>query len=169
MYSLYIYLKKSNDFIQKILSFIVGTTLTVMVLLIFLQVIFRYVLQLPLSWAEELAQYVFSWLIFSGATIAYRENKHISVELLTDAISNTTTKKILACIINFFVLFFLFIVVFYALPIALQLIQFDKVAVSMPSLKMGYIYLIIPISSIFSILMVLENILKIFISEEGSL
>lgn len=167
MHSIFLYLKKSNTFIQKILEFIVGITLITMVLLIFAQVIFRYVLQLPLSWAEELTQYVFSWLIFAGAAIAYRENKHISVELLATSITNKTIKKILSCIVHLFLLFFLFIIVFYSLPISLQLIQLNKVAVSMPALKMGYVYLIIPISSIISIFMVLENLMKIFLPEEG--
>lgn len=45
-----------------------------MVTAVFLQVIFRYVLKLPLSWSEELARYTFQWTTFLGASVALRYN-----------------------------------------------------------------------------------------------
>ncbi|MEJ2134846.1 MAG: TRAP transporter small permease subunit [Desulfofustis sp.] len=48
---------------------LVGSTL-VMVISILLQVFFRYVMNAPLYWSEEIARYAFVWLVFIGAAIA---------------------------------------------------------------------------------------------------
>jgi len=45
-----------------------------MVTAVFMQIIFRYLLQLPLSWSEELARYAFMWTTFLGASVALRYN-----------------------------------------------------------------------------------------------
>lgn len=157
-----------NSFFQKILDAVAGFTLCSMVLLIFIQVIFRYLLKHPLSWSEELAQYIFSWLIFAGSAVAYRENKHVNVDLAVQSLKNIALRRACICIGHLLVLYFLLVVVWYSYPISVQLIKLNKIAVSMPGLKLGYVYLIIPFSSALSILMVLENILKIFMVKEAS-
>lgn len=60
------------------------TGLSVMVFLIFYQVVSRYFLSDSLSWTEELARYIHIWLVWLGASFAVRENKHIKVEMFKD-------------------------------------------------------------------------------------
>lgn len=48
----------------------------------FIQVVFRYGLESSLSWSEELARYVFVWIIFIGTSVATRRRQHIFVEVL---------------------------------------------------------------------------------------
>jgi len=55
---------------------------SVMVVAVFLQVIFRYVLHLSLSWSEELARYAFTWLAMLGAAVAMRRRSHFVLEVL---------------------------------------------------------------------------------------
>ncbi|HWR40654.1 MAG TPA: TRAP transporter large permease subunit [Patescibacteria group bacterium] len=52
-----------------------------MVMAVFMQVIFRYVLKMPLSWSEELARYAFMWTTFLGASVALRQNSLPSITL----------------------------------------------------------------------------------------
>ena len=52
-----------------------------MVTAVFMQVIFRYVLLLPLSWSEELARYTFMWTTFLGASVALRLNSLPNITL----------------------------------------------------------------------------------------
>ncbi len=65
------------------------------------------------------------------------------------------------------ILYFLFLIVYYAYPISVQLIRLNKFASSMPFLKTGIVYLIKPIASLISMSMVLERILALFIQKEG--
>jgi len=61
--------------------------LAVMVVVVFVQVIFRFFIQLPLSWSEEVARYVFVWIIWMGAATAVRERGHPGMDILTRSFS----------------------------------------------------------------------------------
>ncbi len=52
-----------------------------MVASVFGQVIFRYILKMPLSWSEELARFTFQWTTFLGASVAMRYNSLPSITL----------------------------------------------------------------------------------------
>jgi TRAP-type C4-dicarboxylate transport system permease small subunit len=54
----------------------------IMVVAVFLQVIFRYVIHFSLSWSEELARYTFTWLAMLGAAVAVRRHAHFTLEVL---------------------------------------------------------------------------------------
>lgn len=69
------YLNKLEDYLGIILVFGLAFLLAI-------QVIFRYVFSHPLGWTEELARYVFIWMIFVGAVIVSREREHVRIELL---------------------------------------------------------------------------------------
>ena len=54
-------LKKFNENLEAIPLILLTVVMTV---LIFVQVIMRYVLQSSLSWSEELARYLFIWMAY---------------------------------------------------------------------------------------------------------
>ncbi len=51
--------------------------------IVILEVIFRYLLNHSLFWAEELARYILVWLTFLGATAAYHRKAHPGIDILT--------------------------------------------------------------------------------------
>jgi len=61
-------------------------SLAVMTLLVFVQVIMRYVFSNSLSWSEEVARYIFLWLSWVGASYAVRERAHFRVEIVINRI-----------------------------------------------------------------------------------
>ena len=61
-----------------LLAAIFGAT----ILIVAAQVIFRYVFNNSLTWVEELARYLFIWMIFLGAALALRDETHIRIDLL---------------------------------------------------------------------------------------
>jgi TRAP-type C4-dicarboxylate transport system permease small subunit len=54
---------------------------------VFVQVIFRFFIQQPLSWSEEVARYVFVWIIWMGAAVVVKQGGHPSMDLLTKSFS----------------------------------------------------------------------------------
>ena len=52
----------------------------IMTTLVFVQVIMRYVFKNSLSWSEELARYVFIWLIYLGISYGAKMRKHIKID-----------------------------------------------------------------------------------------
>lgn len=149
-----------NDKMSKILEVLVTLLMAGMVVFIVMQVFFRYVLESPLSWSEELASYLFSGVFFFGAVLLYRESRHINMSLFVDSIKNNVLKQVIVIIAHLFSFIFLVIVVYYSYPMAMQIVEFGVVSSSMEWLKMGYVFMIVPTASLLSIFMLLEVILK---------
>lgn len=54
--------------------------MSLMTIIIFIQVIMRYVMDNSLVWSEELARYLFIWLIYIGISYGAKIMKHIKIE-----------------------------------------------------------------------------------------
>jgi TRAP-type C4-dicarboxylate transport system permease small subunit len=55
-----------------------------MVLVTFLQVFMRYVVNHSLVWTEEMGRYLFVWISWIGISIGERKGEHIKITMLTD-------------------------------------------------------------------------------------
>lgn len=67
---------------DRLVEGLMGLALAIMVVLVFGNVILRYVFNTGLPWGEEIARLMFVWMIFLGAILALRRNAHIGVEML---------------------------------------------------------------------------------------
>ncbi len=61
-------------------------TMAAMTILVFVQVVMRYVFSNSLSWSEELARFTFLWLSWIGASYAVKERSHFRVEMFANMI-----------------------------------------------------------------------------------
>lgn len=52
------------------------------VIIVSAQIVTRFVLKTPLPWSEELARYMFIWLVWVGAAFATKERKHIRIDVV---------------------------------------------------------------------------------------
>lgn len=57
-----------------------------MVILVFGNVVARYVFNSSLIWIEELSQYLMVWVTFLGAGLAFTQGRHVAVEFLQDVV-----------------------------------------------------------------------------------
>ena len=149
-----------NDKITKLLNWFMIILMSLMVAFIFAQVIFRYVLEKPLSWSEELSGYLFSCVFFFGAVLLYRESRHINMSIVVDSIKNRFFRQLMVVIAHLFSFFFLAVVVYYSYPMAKQILEFEVISPSMEWLKIGYVFFIVPAASFLSLFVLLEVILK---------
>lgn len=68
--------------------------LATMVVVVFTQVIFRFILQQPLSWSEEVARYVFVGIIWMGAAVLVKDDGHPGMDLLTRILPSSWQRAI---------------------------------------------------------------------------
>ncbi|TLI96426.1 TRAP transporter small permease [Escherichia sp. E4385] len=80
-------LKKLNDFFYAFMDFILVACMVVMFLLIFINVMMRFIFNDSIDIAEELPRFLFVWMTFIGAVIALREKTHINVNIITARLS----------------------------------------------------------------------------------
>jgi len=66
---------------------LIAVLLTVMILLAFLQIVLRNFFSTGIDWGDSLVRYLVVWVGFIGAAIAVRENKHITIDILSRWIS----------------------------------------------------------------------------------
>jgi len=72
---------------EKLEEYFLVVTMAAMVLIIFLQIIMRYVFNNSLTWSEEITRYIFLWQIWVGVSFAVKSSKHIRVDIIKDFLS----------------------------------------------------------------------------------
>lgn len=90
--------------------------LILMTVLLFIQVVFRFLLHLPLAWTEEISLYSMVWLCYFGASLAIRNRAHLRVEILMVFLTKRHS-KVLDIIAD--VLFLIFAVVILVISMKL--------------------------------------------------
>ncbi|PKR87319.1 TRAP transporter small permease [Pleomorphomonas diazotrophica] len=68
--------------LERILEYTMAALLAVMVIMVFGNVVLRYLFGSGIASAEEISRLMFVWLVFLGATLALRQHKHLGLELL---------------------------------------------------------------------------------------
>ena len=125
-----------------------------MTIVILLQVFFRYVLGNALTWSEEVARFMMIWMTFLIAPVAYRHGINVSLDFFASMIIGRA-KDIMSIILNLLII--LFLVIFFVESFGL-IERGLKLKASTLSIKMAYIYLILPISFFLMFLMAIELI-----------
>ncbi len=80
---------------DKLLAFITASAMAAIVLVVFVNVAMRYILNTGLTWSEEVAVNLFVWVIFLGAILAGLEGLHIKVDMLTSKLPKKMQKVFL--------------------------------------------------------------------------
>jgi len=102
------------DFADRITKIMVVLLLAALVGIITWEVICRYVLKIPMVWAEQLASYTMVWLAFMSAAIALRQGAHIGMTLLSSRFSGWV-KKLVTNLSHLLILFFLVFLVWWGI------------------------------------------------------
>lgn len=90
---------------------IVAIALSLMVLMVFFNACARYLFNVAFNASEELARYLFIWVIFLGGIEAYRREAYVRITILADALGGEKGRWIMAFakIIEIIIIIFLFI------------------------------------------------------------
>lgn len=65
---------------DRCLEALVGLMMAAIVLIMGTQVVARYVFTNPFVWAEEIAAYLFIWIVFLGSGLAFQRRAHIALD-----------------------------------------------------------------------------------------
>lgn len=110
--------------------------LSLMAILVFANVVLRYVFNSGITWSEELSRYLFIWLIFLGAIAALKDNQHLGVDMIVKKLS-PGLRKIAFLLSNGVVLYILWLVFEGSWKITLLNVNADSPALGIP---MSYVF-----------------------------
>jgi TRAP-type C4-dicarboxylate transport system permease small subunit len=68
--------------------------LAVLVFLVFLQVVMRFCFRMSLTWSEEIARFLFLWLVWLGAAYAAKRQAHLKIEAFIQKLSSKNRENI---------------------------------------------------------------------------
>jgi len=75
-------MKSFDKYLTHTMNTIIVVALAMMVVMVFSNVVLRYVFNSGITASEELARFCFLWLIFVGSVVAMRERGHLGVDSL---------------------------------------------------------------------------------------
>lgn len=118
---------------QKVLIVMaMGTTVIVSI-----EVLIRFFINASITWSSELAQFLLSWLIFIGASLAYKRSELVAITCF----SNMYPKKVQNVVrltVDAIILLFLLIVICYGGKHLITVMKFDQVS---PGLKIHIVWM----------------------------
>ena len=132
-------LKWLDDHLEESFIFV---SLSAMSIIIALQVLMRYVFQASLSWSEEVARYLFIWLIYVGISYGVKKNAHVAVTAL-DLVLSDKVKHLMKVLSAVIFLVFSTIVVFYGWQVCAKIMRLGQAAPG-TGLEMWIVYLAAP-------------------------
>jgi TRAP-type transport system small permease protein len=134
--------KVMAGFVRSI-EIVIGIMLSVILIVAMGEVVSRYLLGHSLVWVVELSRFLFVWLSFLAAAVAFHHRLHFRVVLLLRAIPERLHPW-LELLIDFISFTFALVVLVQSLPIIARTSVQRSPAMLIP---MSYIYLIVPITA----------------------
>ncbi|MDR0577250.1 MAG: TRAP transporter small permease [Candidatus Accumulibacter sp.] len=145
--------------VRSVLYWFSFVAMMIMLITIFMQVITRYGFGYTAQWSEEVARYLFVYVVFLGSALIMGESGHLAVEFLPNHFKGTLVGKLLAA---------LSLICGY-LFVAILLTQGTKMTKTMTfqtspgmEISMSYIYAVIPISAVLMLLYLIRDTLRLF-------
>ena len=157
-------IQKAWQILDRLIAVVTSLCLGGMTIIIFAQVIFRYILKSPLSWSEESARYLFVWVSFIGSVVAARQGQHIGVELLVKRFPGQI-RRFVQILAHLATAGFFAVVLYAVIEMWPKLMSQTTSALKLP---MGYPYLGLAIGCALMIVFYLtEALLQLVKPEEG--
>ena len=152
-------MKKLNYILSKFEDVTCSLGLLGATLLMFLNVIMRYLFSSGLPWSEELVRYTIIWVTFIGIAMCARKGMHVAIDLFL-SLMNKKMGFILLIIINITSIFFCTLMTLYSIKLVWQISDSSQLS---PSLGIPFylIYLCMPLGFGLSVLRFTQNTLNI--------
>ena len=84
----------AKTFFSNLDAVICGTTLTLYVILVNVNVVFRYFLNSPIKWTDEVVTSLFVWTVFMGSAYAHRRHAHLGVDIVVNLVKGRSRQTI---------------------------------------------------------------------------
>ena len=161
-------LEKFNTFFLRVGRPLAWIAILLMVIVIIIQVFFRYVLNNALPWPDELARFLMLWMTGLIAPSAYRWGGFVSIDLL---------ERFLPKLVSTFLTLFLLILSLFVLVIGFELglkhinvgwifnsssikIPFHLIGGKAEPIKLAWMYMSLPVGIVFLISVNIELIFR---------
>ncbi len=150
-------LKSVNGVLETCFKTVAGACLGTLIVVVFIDVLFRQVINNPLLWPSEIATLVFVWSVICGAAVSARRRAHFVVDVLPQTISPHALTVVKLVVVGFGFLFAIVVCV-YGIDMAMAGI---KRFTPMKGYPMIYHFTAFPVGGAAIFLFTFEHLLEI--------
>jgi C4-dicarboxylate transporter DctQ subunit len=158
-------LQKLDKILTTVEEFIMVAGLFSASIILFVNIVLRYVFLAGLHWAEEFVRFAIMWIVFIGSSAVARRGDHLSVSALVDNVSPKTRKIMTGFTFLFTILFTGFMAVF-GWELTMKFKEMGQVSPSL-MLPKYLIYISIPIGGALMTLRFILFFVKKMLPEES--
>jgi len=149
------YLKKAIVLVdQWFEEFVCSVLLSILMGVLGVQVFFRYVLYRSFSWNEELARFVFIWVVYLGISLGAKRNEHIRVTIFTKIVP-TSHRKYLEYASDLGWLIFCVYIFWLGVEMLQTMFHYKHLSAAL-QWNTAYIYIIIPLSFLLTAFRIIQ-------------
>lgn len=150
------HLAKVNEFLCGTARNLAGLFLVAMVIIVIMQIVFRYVLNDSLIWTEELAKTMMVWTAFLVAPWAYRVGANVRIEIFVSELPKAL-QRAMELFLNLFV--FWIVIVFLWESFGFWQRGLTVRADSLP-IQVAWFYTVVPVAFFLMLLAGIERLLR---------
>jgi TRAP-type transport system small permease protein len=140
--------------VTRTVKFALGAVMAAIVLITIAAVWWRYVLNAPIAWTEQVSNMLFVWTVFLGSAVLYREKLHIAVDMFLEMLP-ARFKEIAFWAIEFANLVFILVLFVYGLKLSIDVLPQQMGALDITP---AVYYFAAPVSCALMILYFVEKI-----------
>jgi len=142
--------------VRKVVYVVVVSMFALQVIVVFAQVIWRFVFNDPFSWSEELARYLQVWIILLASSVCIHEGSHLAVDYLVHYLPFRHRKN-LALLVTILMMVFVSVLIGAGIKMIITAQSQTSPALHIP---MGAVYLVFPVAGTLMLLESLNVFLK---------
>ncbi len=139
--------------LNRVIGFLAGLSLAVMTILVLLQILFRYCLEIPFPESQELAVFAMVYVTMLGSIMAVRNKTHVAVSFLVDRLPPRVAGVVRICAYGVAIVFFALLLK-ESWALTLRSMTQQATATGIPT---GYIVASIPFAAAMSLLYLTEH------------
>lgn len=148
-------LSKLKKFLDYILETALWVMMTAMTLTVLWQVFTRFVIKNPSSWTEELAIFLLIWIGLLGSAVALKYKAHLGIDIIVSRLSPAKQKAVGLFVCACIAFFCIAVLLFGGIKLVAVVLMNNQLSPAL-QIKMGYVYLALPISGIFMLIYTIE-------------
>ena len=133
-------LDRMLNLLSKVLNLIISILLSLMVIIVFSNVIGRYFLHSALAWSEEISRFLFIWMVLFGSILAYVNDEHLGLDLLVRSLPVKAAQGV-AVIADILILYAISLITAGGYRMTVESWTWLSPAASVPY---GYVYVVVP-------------------------
>ena len=154
------------DSIDKFIEWLSVILMSFMLLLTSANVVGRYVFSKSIFFSEEMARFLFVWVVFLGAAIIIKDKGHVAINFFAERLKGKKSGRLLEIFIGICGFIFITIVFFGGVTLSKTMNIYKSPAMQIP---MGYVYYVIPIGAGIMMVHHLINFLSLFVKKQGNI